>query len=163
VIVLVIGGTRSGKSEVAERLARELGEPVTYIATAGNATDADFAERIARHRERRPSTWTTIEASTELPDTLTSINGTVLVDSLGAWVAGADGFKVDVDGFCRNARQRAGATVVVSEEVGMSVHSPTELGRAFADALGDCNRAVADVASRVLLVVAGRILELGDV
>jgi adenosyl cobinamide kinase/adenosyl cobinamide phosphate guanylyltransferase len=159
-IVLVIGGTRSGKSEVAERIAGELGEPVTYLATATASTDEEFAERIARHRERRPSTWTTIEADADLPSLLASVDGTVLLDSLGTWVARADGFKVDVDGLCRAVRERTGATVIVSEEVGMSVHPPAELGRAFADALGDCNRAVATAADRVLLVVAGRTLEL---
>ena len=50
--------------------------------------------------------------------------------------------------------------MVVSEEVGLGVHPPTEVGRRFADALGSLNRAVADVADRVLLVVAGRVLPL---
>jgi nicotinate-nucleotide--dimethylbenzimidazole phosphoribosyltransferase len=61
-----------------------------------------------------------------------------------------------------SARARAGAgdTVLVSEEVGLGVHPPTEVGRRFADALGELNRAVADVADRVLLVVAGRVLPL---
>jgi nicotinate-nucleotide--dimethylbenzimidazole phosphoribosyltransferase len=48
----------------------------------------------------------------------------------------------------------------VSEEVGLGVHAPTEVGRRFADALGELNRAVADVADRALLVVAGRVLPL---
>jgi adenosylcobinamide kinase/adenosylcobinamide-phosphate guanylyltransferase len=48
----------------------------------------------------------------------------------------------------------------VSEEVGLGVHATTDVGRRFADALGTLNRAVADEADRVYLVVAGRVLPL---
>ncbi len=57
-------------------------------------------------------------------------------------------------------RARSADTVLVSDEVGLSVHPPTALGRQFVDAVGDCNRAIAAIADRVLLVVAGRTLEL---
>ena len=50
--------------------------------------------------------------------------------------------------------------MLVSEEVGLSVHPPTEIGRLFVDVLGELNRAVAGRADRVLLVVAGRVLDL---
>jgi adenosylcobinamide kinase / adenosylcobinamide-phosphate guanylyltransferase len=63
--IFVLGGARSGKSGFAERLAVECGEPILYVATA-TASDAEMAERIARHRGQRPSTWRTLEAPTEL-------------------------------------------------------------------------------------------------
>jgi adenosyl cobinamide kinase/adenosyl cobinamide phosphate guanylyltransferase len=139
VITLVLGGTRSGKSEVAEALAGDGGTPVTYVAT-GQATDEDMAARIARHRARR--------------------SAAVLVDSLGTWVAGDAALAPATSALCAALRSRPGDTVVVSEEVGLGVHPPTEVGRRFADALGELNRAVADEADRVLLVVAGRVLPL---
>jgi nicotinate-nucleotide--dimethylbenzimidazole phosphoribosyltransferase len=161
-IVLVLGGTRSGKSEVAERIAADFGEPVTYVATATAAADDDddFAARIAAHRARRPESWTTIEGAELLPERVGAITGTVLVDSVGAWVAADPGFAPDVDGLCRACAERDGDTVLVSEEVGLSVHPPTDVGREFVDALGVCNRRVADRADRVLFVIAGRTLEL---
>ena len=55
---------------------------------------------------------------------------------------------------------RGDVTLVVTEEVGLSVHPQTETGRRFADALGAANRLVADAADQVLFVVAGRTLEL---
>jgi adenosyl cobinamide kinase/adenosyl cobinamide phosphate guanylyltransferase len=158
-ITLVLGGTRSGKSEVAERLAARSGLPVTYVAT-GRAVDGDMAARIAAHRARRPAAWTTVEAGEDLPDVLRGLAGPVLVDSLGTWVAGYPGLDPTIGPLCAALRERADDTVVVSEEVGLGVHAPSEAGRRFADVLGTLNRAGADVADRVLLVVAGRVLPL---
>ena len=158
-ITLVLGGARSGKSAVAERLAARLAEPITYVATA-TITDDEFAARIARHRDRRPSEWTTIEAGEHLVATVRETNGTVLIDALGPWVAANDDFAVDADALVAALTSRSGDSVIVSEEVGLGVHPSTEVGRAFRDVLGDVNRAVAEVADEVLLVVAGRVLPL---
>jgi nicotinate-nucleotide--dimethylbenzimidazole phosphoribosyltransferase len=162
VIVLVLGGTRSGKSEVAERVAGRLGGDVTYIAT-GTASDPAMAARIEAHRDRRPLSWATVEAGADLVPVLRARRGTVLLDSLGTWVASAPGFAVDVGTLCAALQSRRAHTVVVSEEVGLSVHPTTAAGRDFADAVGAVNRAVAEVADKVLFVVAGRVLRLDDV
>jgi adenosyl cobinamide kinase/adenosyl cobinamide phosphate guanylyltransferase len=164
-VTLVLGGTRSGKSTVAERLAAELasqgGGTVTYVATA-SVTDEEMARRVAAHRARRPTTWSTVELalSTELPAVLAHLDGSVLVDSLGTWVASAPDLEVDGQALVHALQTRSGSTVLVSEEVGLAVHPATAVGRAFVDALGHLNQTVAAVAERVLLVVAGRTLEL---
>ncbi len=162
VITLVLGGTRSGKSEVAERLAAATGDSVTVLATAAPCDDADFARRIDAHRARRPPEWTTIEEPHDIAGVLTRVDGTVVVDALGTWIANAAEFAVDVPGLCNALGRRTSATIVVSDEVGLSVHPPTHAGRRFADAVGLCNRAVAEISDRVLLVVAGRALELRE-
>jgi adenosyl cobinamide kinase/adenosyl cobinamide phosphate guanylyltransferase len=159
-ITLVLGGTRSGKSEVAESLvAASASDPVTYVAT-GSPSDDDMAARIAAHRARRPADWKTEEAGLDLPGVLAAVAGPALVDSLGSWVAAHADLAPDVDSLCRVLAARTADTVVVSEEVGLGVHAPTERGRRFVDALGDLNRAVAEVADEVLLVVAGCVLPL---
>jgi adenosyl cobinamide kinase/adenosyl cobinamide phosphate guanylyltransferase len=158
VITLVLGGTRSGKSEYAERLAARLGA-VTYVAT-GVVTDADMAARVAKHQARRPADWATAEVGTDLPRRLAAIQGTALVDSLGTWVAASRDLTPDVPALLQVLKERATPTIVVSEEVGLGVHAPTEVGRRFADVLGDLNRAVAAISDGVLLVVAGRALPL---
>ena len=164
-VTLVLGGTRSGKSTVAERLAAECasrgGGTVTYVATA-SVTDEEMARRVAAHQARRPAAWSTVElaSSTELPAVLAHLDGSVLVDSLGTWVASAPDLEVDAQALVHALQVRSGSTVLVSEEVGLAVHPATAVGRAFVDALGDLNQAVATVAQRVLLVVAGRTLEL---
>ncbi|MFP5376543.1 MAG: bifunctional adenosylcobinamide kinase/adenosylcobinamide-phosphate guanylyltransferase [Acidimicrobiia bacterium] len=158
-ITLVLGGARSGKSEVAERMAAAAGGAVTYVAT-GTATDAEMAARIDEHRRRRPAGWTTVESGRDLAGLLSTAEGTVLVDALGTWLAQAEGMAVDADGLCAALAGRSGDTVVVSDEVGMGVHPSTEAGRRFRDALGALNRRVADMADEVVLVVAGRVLPL---
>lgn len=163
-VTLVLGGARSGKSAVAERLAGRLAGlvagPVTYVATGvAEPDDFDMAARIATHRSRRPAAWATVE-SDDVAGALAAAGGTVLVDSLTTWVARAPGFRVAVEEVCRAARARSGDTVLVSDEVGLGVHPSTDAGRQFRDALGLVNQAVASVADDVLLVVAGRTLHL---
>ncbi len=164
-VTLVLGGTRSGKSTVAERLAAKLassgGGIVTYVATA-SVTDEEMARRVAAHQARRPTTWSTVElaSSAELPAVLAHLDGSVLVDSLGTWVTSAPDLDVDAAALVHALQARSGSTVLVSEEVGLAVHPATAVGRAFVDALGHLNQTVAAVAERVLLVVAGRTLEL---
>jgi adenosyl cobinamide kinase/adenosyl cobinamide phosphate guanylyltransferase len=160
VITLVLGGASSGKSEVAERLAGRDGA-VTYVAT-GIAVDDDMAARIDRHRERRPAGWGLVEATGgDLPGALAGIQGAVLLDALGTWVASFDPFTAGAaEALCAALSARAGDTVVVSDEVGLGVHPSTELGRRFREDLGRLNQAIAGVADEVLLVIAGRVLRL---
>ena len=178
-IVLVLGGARSGKSAVAERLVSAMVAPVTYVATmrVGGVGDPDQVEdpdllaRVKAHRDRRPDDWRTIEVggSVDLADALLDCVGTVLLDSLGPWVAGsmlgagADvGVRAESVRLCAALRERTGDTVVVSEEVGFGVHPSSEDGRLFRDRLGAVNQAVSAVADEAYLVVAGRFVRLTD-
>jgi nicotinate-nucleotide--dimethylbenzimidazole phosphoribosyltransferase len=159
-ITLVLGGTRSGKSALAEKLAAETGAEVTYVAT-GWASDSAMHDRIAAHQARRPEHWSTREvAAPDLADTLGQLNGTVLVDALGTWVAGHPDFDLDVGPLVDALVARIGDTIVVSDEVGLGVHPSTDVGQRFRDVLGSVNHAVADVCDQVLLVIAGRVLPL---
>lgn len=164
-ITLVLGGARSGKSLIAEQLAGSHGGAVTYVATAVTAPgDADHAARIDAHRARRPGDWDTIECSraSDLARCLRRIRGVALVDSLGSWVALRPDFDVgdETDDLLAALVEREGSTVLVSEEVGLAVHPPTEAGRRYVEAMGALNQRVAAVADRALLVVAGRAVEL---
>jgi len=150
---------------VAERFAAEAaasaGGHVTYVATVQlDPDDHDLAERIRVHRSRRPPEWTTIEPETghDLTDVVRDTPGTLLLDSLGPAVATHT--DLNAPDLCLALTHRDGDTVVVSEEVGLSVHPETETGRLFRDDLGTLNQAVAAVADEVLLVVAGRTLRL---
>ena len=160
-ITLVLGGSGSGKSSIAERMAAKLPQPVTYVAT-GVATDGDMAARIQAHQERRPPAWRLLEATgEELCGALYSVEGTVLLDALGTWVASlAAPDESHAVALCETLLHRTGDTLVVSDEVGLGVHPSTAVGRKFRDDLGRVNRGVAAVADEVFLVVAGRMLRL---
>jgi adenosylcobinamide kinase/adenosylcobinamide-phosphate guanylyltransferase len=161
-ITLILGGARSGKSSYAERLAISSGRPVTYVATAATTGDPDFDARVRRHRERRPPAWRTEEPGAGLVDYLESepSDDTLLIDSLGTWLAAHRDFDADWSGLCSALTRRRGRTIVVSEEVGLGVHPSTEVGGRFRDALGEVNQAVARIAGDAYLVVAGRVLTL---
>lgn len=159
-ITFVLGGARSGKSLVAERLASREGVDVTYVATVNVGDDVDLAERVAAHQRRRLAHWVTVECEGDLADVLERTPGTVLVDSLGPWVASLTSFELDVDALCAVLVARSDDTIIVSDEVGMGVHPSTQFGREFRDALGELNQAIASIADNVLFVIAGRVLPL---
>ncbi|MGC5018224.1 bifunctional adenosylcobinamide kinase/adenosylcobinamide-phosphate guanylyltransferase [Micromonospora sp. DT47] len=167
--VLVLGGTRSGKSEFAESLVGDAAT-VRYVATSANADpeDAEWAARLAAHRERRPGSWTTDETADDprrLADVIAAAgpNETLLVDDLGGWVTvlldpahqPADDVATIAE-LAAAVRDSEARIVLVSPEVGLSLVPTTPLGRAFTDALGAANRAVADACDAVVLVVAGQ-------
>ncbi|MDX6683332.1 MAG: histidinol-phosphate aminotransferase [Solirubrobacteraceae bacterium] len=179
---VVVGGTRSGKSAHAERLALASGLPVRYVATA-DAADRAMAERIAAHRARRPASWTTVEAGPALADAFAGSAGAcVLLDGLGPWIAAA---LHDGGAFARepapdvlprvrvsvlhelqralDAAQEAGAAIVVAELAGEGLLPPDAATRAWLDLLGEATQRFAARAASVELVVAGRALALGGV
>jgi adenosyl cobinamide kinase/adenosyl cobinamide phosphate guanylyltransferase len=162
-ITLILGGARSGKSTYAERMMERLPAPITYVATMQVGDDPDLSDRVARHRQSRPEAWRTVEAGLDLAGVLDQVAGSILLDSLGPWVAAhTDGDAVDAAALCRALTGRNGDTVIVTEEVGLGVHPSSDLGRHFRDALGTLNQAVAAVADDVFLVVAGRGLRLDE-
>ncbi|WP_433343689.1 bifunctional adenosylcobinamide kinase/adenosylcobinamide-phosphate guanylyltransferase [Micromonospora sp. CA-111912] len=167
--VLVLGGIRSGKSEFAESLVADA-PTVRYVATSasGDPEDAEWAARLEAHRSRRPGSWTTEETADDprrLADVVSSAgpNDTLLVDDLGGWVTvlldpahqPADDTATIAE-LAAALRDCPARVVLVSPEVGLSLVPTTPLGRAFTDALGAANRAVADACDAVVLVVAGQ-------
>jgi adenosylcobinamide kinase/adenosylcobinamide-phosphate guanylyltransferase len=164
--VLVLGGSRSGKSAHAESLLAGRAD-VTYLATSAPATDdAEWAERLAAHRARRPASWTTVE--TTAPSELLR-GGAILVDSVTTWVAALmdeTGVWADDPGSAGRLAARCDAlvnawamtaadVVAVSDEVGLGVVPETRSGRLFRDTLGAVNQRLAGTADDVWFVVAG--------
>lgn len=152
-LVVLVGGARSGKSTLAVERAKAEGAPVTFIAT-GEAGDEEMAERIARHKAERPSSWTTIEEPVELHSALASVSAgdTVIVDCLSLLVAnGSDGAV---------AAPRDGLTIAVTNEVGLGIVPDNALARAYRDTLGRVNAAWVAAADEAYFVVAGRMLSL---
>ena len=171
-IHLIIGGARSGKSALAEMLAKESGMPVIYIATA-QVYDEEFGERISRHQERRPKEWETVEQPFGLATTLkqhAGINRCLIVDCLTLWLAqcicpdcappeGVDWNRERID-FLEILPKQPGRIVLVSNEVGMGIVPLGEINRRFQDEQGKLNQAVATIATQVTFVAAGLPIKL---
>ena len=168
---LVLGGSRSGKSGFAESLLDEQA-PVDYLATAADQPgDAEWAARVAMHRQRRPESWRTIETA-DIAAVLTADGPPVLIDSITTWLArtmddgegwGAgpsDEVDARLDALCSAWAMTGRRVVAVSDEVGSGIVPPTESGRRFRDALGLLNQRLAAAADEVQLVVAGLPLRL---
>jgi adenosylcobinamide kinase / adenosylcobinamide-phosphate guanylyltransferase len=163
-VTLVLGGAQSGKSYYAQQLASHF-ERVTFIATA-RGTDTEMRKKIARHRRERPSAWRTIEAPLELTKAIRSSSresDVVLVDCLTVYVDNVmsarkkskSDSKECMNAVCDAIRTADASVIVVSNEVGSGVVPPYRSGRAYRDFLGQMNQKVAQIADRVILMVAG--------
>ena len=168
-LLLLIGGARSGKSELALRLASEQTEPVVFVAT-GEAGDEEMQARIGQHRRERPPSWQTIEEPIRLRETLETIDrqSCVIVDCLTLWAAnalerlGAAEAETQAGAAAATAAARRGLTIAVSNEVGLGLVPDNPLGRSYRDLLGRVNSLWADAAERAYLLVAGRALPLAS-
>lgn len=149
--VLITGGSRSGKSEEAERHLR--GEPeVVYVATALEIPDdAEWTARLDAHRSRRPPHWSTVTTG-QLAPLLRQDGPPLLVDDLGFWVTRAE---ESADDLVAAFRATTRTVVVVTAEVGSGVVPATSAGRAFRDDLGRVNARMAAEADEVWQCVAG--------
>ena len=163
--ILVTGGARSGKSALAEQLIGHFGGAPVYIATA-EAGDAEMAERIAAHRARRGDGWRTVEAPLDLSGALAETDGGAprLVDCLTLWLGNvmmADrDWHTEAEALIVEIGRRTSPLVIVTNEVGAGIVPENALARAFRDAAGELNQAVAAVVDEVYLTVAGQPLRV---
>jgi adenosylcobinamide kinase/adenosylcobinamide-phosphate guanylyltransferase len=157
---LVVGGARSGKSALAERLVTASGRPRRYIATA-EAWDDEMRDRIARHRLDRGQDWTTVEAPLDLAAALTGATGdeAILVDCATLWLT--NHLLADHDLAAEASRLLAALAdcpapvVIVTNETGWGIVPENALARRFRDAQGRLNQRLAAQADLVVTVIAG--------
>lgn len=169
--ILILGGARSGKSALAEKLARETEGPVLFVATAEGG-DEEMRERIEAHRRRRPPEWRTVEAPLAMAEAVEREAGdaaAVLLDCVTLWASnlllrdltGAEEELMGQLGALHDwYRGAKGSLIVVSDEVGMGLVPEYATGRAFRDLLGRANQRLAQLATEVYLMVAGIPIEL---
>jgi adenosylcobinamide kinase/adenosylcobinamide-phosphate guanylyltransferase len=159
-VSLILGGARSGKTTRGLAIVGAF-TPRTYIATA-EARDDEMRDRIARHRAERDAGWTTLEVPLDLCGALRKADGQgngILVDCLTLWLSNLMEARRPLEQETREliatlASLRA-TTVFVSNEVGLGIVPDNALARAFRDAQGRLNQAVAAAAGRVEFMIAG--------
>ena len=181
-IVMITGGSRSGKSTFAQQLAEYLSETRTYIATCP-VIDGEMADRIEKHRrDRQDRRWYTIEEEIDLAAALDQgmregsgkeevekkKEGVILVDCLTLWInnllyqaerRGASLSEADIvaasQEVLRAARSCEGTVIFVSNEVGLGIVPDHFSGRLFRDLAGRCNQVFAREANAVVFMVRG--------
>lgn len=174
-IILILGGARSGKSTYAEKLAADFGDDVLYIATA-EARDDEMKARIAAHRAARPVAWTTLEAPLSVAQALnvyaqnTPTPRAILLDCITLLTSNVllslenEDYATIESALMVELRQLIAAQqkitpvptlILVSNEVGMGVVPAYQLGRQYQDLLGRANQFLAKEAERVIFMVSG--------
>jgi len=160
---LILGGARSGKSRLAERLAKDSGLDVIYIATS-QALDGEMNQRVALHRQRRPEHWGLIEEPVELARVLQQSaqpGRCLLVDCLTLWLTNLlmleapQRLTQERDALLDCLAALPGEIIFVSNETGMGVVPLGELTRRYVDEAGWLHQALAERCQRVVLTVAG--------
>jgi len=183
-LIFILGGARSGKSDYALELARQLAgdQPVLFVATA-QAGDAEMAERIARHRTERPDHWQTLEAPRQVGEAIerclaqaTPSPAVIVLDCLTLLVsnvlfAGEDAetepyaaiqarLDAEVQALLAAARTANRPLIVVSNEVGLGIVPLGRISRVYQDLIGRANRQVATAAEQAIFLLAGIPLDL---
>lgn len=160
---LILGGVRSGKSRLAESLAKKSNLSVRYIATA-TANDAEMQHRIERHRRDRPESWQLIEETISLATVLrkqAAPEHCVLVDCLTLWLTNLltstdqSVFKREREALLLTLPALSGHIIMVSNESNMGVTPMGELSRRYCDEAGRLHQDLAQRCDRVVLTVAG--------
>ncbi|MEN6390967.1 MAG: bifunctional adenosylcobinamide kinase/adenosylcobinamide-phosphate guanylyltransferase [Syntrophomonas sp.] len=176
-VIMVLGGSSSGKSEYAEEitasLEAQLGGPVYYLATA-RVIDEELAGRVERHRLRRPFSWSTIEEPLNLAAVLPSLEPQpliCLVDGVGTWISNilieslepdkAWDARAELDclqkiyDFIEALKEIDGAIVIVADEVGWDLLPVYKLGRVFMELNGLANQILAEASTDLVFVTSG--------
>ena len=166
-LILVTGGSRSGKSRFAQALALQKPGPCSFVATA-QALDEEMEARIQSHRRSRPAGWAVVEEPIRVPEAVRRALGsarTVLLDCVTLWISNlllAD--ETFEEGRAEERAQQLVAAsrgapgavlIVVTNEVGSGVVPDSALGRRFRDCAGRANEVIARGADEVYLLVSG--------
>ena len=160
-LTFITGGARSGKSRYAQELALQRSPQPVYVATA-RIWDAEFMERIDRHRMQRGPEWVTLEEEKQL--SRLPLGGKVaVIDCITLWITNFfSDTHYNVEACLEACRQELDKLlqqdadlIVISNEIGMGLHADTEAGRKFTDLHGWINQYIAARANRVIFMISG--------
>lgn len=166
--ILIGGGVRCGKSRFALSRARAIGKRRIYVATA-EALDVEMRVRIELHQRERGTEFRTIEAPRELVEKLDAIKDAdvVVIDCLTLWLSNLllrgdeeASILAQVDRLAALLAAKPWHSIIVTNEVGMSVVPESAMGRAFRDLSGRAHQALAATSDELYFGAMGTILRL---
>lgn len=170
-ITLILGGARSGKSAYAQKLAEASGKSVTFLATA-EAFDDEMIARIQKHKSERPKHWQTLEITRDISPHIKEIKSEVVIldcitlllsnlmmqfvkDDLVHDLHFTKAMEDEINQLIPAIRESKRDWIIISNEVGLGLVPPYQMGRVYRDGLGWANQVLVKEADSVLLMVAG--------
>lgn len=160
--ILVLGGARSGKTSLAERIAMRVGDKPAYLATA-EALDDEMRERVRTHQQQRAKTFATLEEPLNLSAAITraaKAHDAILVDCLTLWITNMIVANQNVASAVDELIETLTATttsrvILVTNEVGLGIVPDNAMARMFRDLAGSAHQRIAEICDDVYFVVAG--------
>ena len=166
-IIFITGGTKSGKSEFAEHLAKET-EKLSYVALSGNnRDDEEWQKKIDLHQKRRPKDWKLIE-TTDLINTLIKENGPLLIDSIGGFVMESierenKEWLTKMNSLIGFLKKRKNMTFIVGEQVGWSLVSEYKIGNTYIERIGELQKRITKISKDNWLAINGRAIKIDEI
>ena len=166
-IIFITGGTKSGKSEFAEHLAKKERD-LSYIALSeNNLDDKEWQDKINLHRIRRPKDWKLIE-TTDLLNTLRKEEGSLLIDSIGGFVMKSIGkeqneWSTKMNSLISLLKKRKSITIIVGEQVGWSLVSEYKIGNTYIERIGELQKRITQISKDNWLAINGRAIKIDEI
>ena len=166
-IIFITGGTKSGKSQFAEHLAKEIKE-LSYVALSeNNIDDKEWQEKINLHQKRRPKNWKLIE-TTDLLSTLIKVEGPLLIDSIGGFVMESIGkeqneWSTKMNLLISLLMKRKSITFIVGEQVGWSLVSEYKIGNTYIERIGELQKRITKISKDNWLAINGRAIKINEI
>ena len=166
-IIFITGGTKSGKSEFAEHLARKI-KKLSYVALSkNNPKDKDWQEKVNLHRKRRPKDWIIIE-TTDLLKTLRKEDGPLLIDSIGGFIMENIGreqreWVKNMNSLIGLLKKREKTTLIVGEQVGWSLVSEYKVGNTYIERIGELQKRITKISQDNWLAINGRAIKIDEI
>ena len=166
-IIFITGGTKSGKSQFAEHLAKEA-KKLSYVALSENdLDDKEWQEKINLHRKRRPKDWNLIETK-DLLNTLSKEDGPLLIDSIGGFVMenigkGNTEWSTKMHSLISLLVKRESVTFIVGEQVGWSLVSEYKIGNTYIERIGELQKRITKISKDNWLALNGRAIKIDEI
>jgi len=166
-IIFITGGTKSGKSEFAEHLAKKV-KKLSYVALSeNNVEDKEWQDKINLHRKRRPKDWKLIE-TTNLLNTLRKEEGPLLIDSIGGFVMESIGkeqieWSTKMNSLISLLMKRKSLTFIVGEQVGWSLVSEYKIGNTYIERIGELQKRITKISKDNWLSINGRAIKIDEI
>ena len=166
-IIFITGGTKSGKSEFAEYLAKEV-KNLSYVASSkNNPEDKEWQVKINLHRKRRPKDWMLIE-TTDLLNTLSKEDGPLLIDSIGGFVMESierehKEWLTNMYSLISLLKKRRSITFIVGEQVGWSLVSEYKIGNTYIERIGELQKRITKISKDNWLAINGRAIKIDEI